>query len=295
MRPAVAALRAAGHSVSLLAPAAGAALRGAGPSEVDSVLPWESATFAGLLTDDTDVSADLRSALAPFDVVIAYTASADLLRGLGRAAPGAKTVAHPPLPPLAGPHAADWLVQAVAKLAVNPVVAPPTFVASAAEAAHAKSWLDRLRPCFLAIHPGSGGRRKNWPPDRFAALAARLAGGGPFLLVEGPADADAVAPASSLPSAVHARDLPPRVLGAVLTHAGLYVGNDSGVSHLAAAWGAPVLTLFGPTDPALWAPVGPRVKVLRATDEKMDSLKLEDVERRARELLATTSPRPPSG
>jgi ADP-heptose:LPS heptosyltransferase len=86
---------------------------------------------------------------------------------------------------------------------------------------------------------------------------------------------------------VHARDLPARVLGAVLAHAGLYVGNDSGVSHLAAAWGAPVLALFGPTDPAQWAPVGPRVKVLRAKDEKMESLERQDVEREAREMLAT--------
>jgi heptosyltransferase-2 len=97
-----------------------------------------------------------------------------------------------------------------------------------------------------------------------------------------------------VPAALRARDLPPRVLGAVLAHAGLYVGNDSGVSHLAAAWGAPVLVLFGPTDPAQWAPVGPRVKVLRANDEKMETLELGDVERAAREILAT-SPRPPCG
>jgi ADP-heptose:LPS heptosyltransferase len=63
------------------------------------------------------------------------------------------------------------------------------------------------------------------------------------------------------------------------------VGNDSGISHLAAAWGAPVLALFGPTDPAQWAPVGPRVRVLRAGDGRMESLELEDVVRAAREML----------
>ena len=57
LRTAVAALRESGHSVSLLAPShAGAALLGHGPCEVDSVLPWESATFAGLLTDDANVA-----------------------------------------------------------------------------------------------------------------------------------------------------------------------------------------------------------------------------------------------
>jgi heptosyltransferase-2 len=193
------------------------------------------------------------------------------------------------LPPPSGPHAAQWLAQAVARLGATPAVAPPTFSASAAEKAQARPWLDRLPARFLAIHPGSGAPRKNWPADRFAALAGRLAGGRPFLLVEGPADADAAAPASRLAPAVHARDLHPRVLGAVLARAGLYVGNDSGVSHLAAAWGAPVLALFGPTDPAQWAPVGPRVRVLRAKDERMESLELEDVERAAREILGTST------
>ena len=92
-----------------------------------------------------------------------------------------------------------------------------------------------------------------------------------------------------MPSACAPAIFPPRVLGAVLARAGLYVGNDSGVSHLAAAWGAPVLALFGPTDPAQWAPVGPRVTVLRADDQEMDSLELEDVERAAGEIRETTS------
>jgi hypothetical protein len=116
LRAAVAALRASGHAVSLLAPSpCGAALRGHGPSDVDSVLPWESAMFAGLLTDHANVSPDLRAALAPFHVVIAYTASVDLLQGLARATPSAELIAHSPLPPPSGPHAADWLAQAVAR------------------------------------------------------------------------------------------------------------------------------------------------------------------------------------
>jgi heptosyltransferase-2 len=276
--------------VSLLAPShAGAALLGRGRCEVDSALPWESATFAGLLTDAARVSLELRRALAPFRAVIAYTASTDLLKGLAQAAPSAQIVAHPPPPPPDGPHAAQWLAQAVAGLGVDPAITPPIFAASEAEMAQAQPWLERLAPRFVAIHPGSGAPRKNWPADRFASLAERLTAARPFLLVEGPADAEAAAPAFRLPSAVRARDLPTRVLGAVLARAGLFVGNDSGVSHLAAAWGAPVLALFGPTDPAQWAPVGPRVRVLRAKDEKMDSLEMEDVERAARQMLGPSA------
>jgi len=252
---------------------------------VDSVLPWESATFAGLLAGDASVSSELCGALAPFHAVIAYTASADLLHGLGQAAPSAKIVAQPPLPPPAGPHAASWLAQAVATLGADPAVTAPAFAASEAESAQARPWLDRLERGYLAVHPGSGSPRKNWPAQRFAALAEILCARRPWLLIEGPADAEAAAPAALLPSVVRARELPPRVLGAVLARAGLYVGNDSGISHLAAAWGAPVLALFGPTDPAQWAPVGPRVRVLRAGDGRMESLELEDVVRAAREML----------
>jgi ADP-heptose:LPS heptosyltransferase len=288
MRTTVAALRVSGHSVSLLAPsAAGSALLGLGPCEVDAVLPWEAAMFAGLLAAGTDVAPALREALAPFQAVIAYSASVDLRRGLAEAAPAARIVTHPPLPPAGGPHAAAWLAAAVAELGADPVVGPPTCAASGAETRQAQPWLDRLGPGFLAFHPGSGAPRKNWAAERVASLAARLSAGRPFLLVEGAADAEAAAPALGLPCAVRARDLPPRVLGAVLARAGLYVGNDSGVSHLAAAWGAPVLALFGPTDPAQWSPVGPHVTVLRAQDGKMASLEVEAVVQTGRQMLGS--------
>ena len=59
------------------------------------------------------------------------------------------------------------------------------------------------------------------------------------------------------------------------------MGNDSGVSHLAAAFGAPTLALFGPTRSALWAPLGPRVRVLEAPEGRMDALEVEEVHREA--------------
>ena len=98
----------------------------------------------------------------------------------------------------------------------------------------------------------------------------------------GPADEAAAAALGGAPDVVLARSLPPRVLGTVLRDAGCYVGHDSGVSHLAAAFGAPVLALFGPTDPAVWAPVGRRVHVLRAPDQLLEDLSVDEVVARAR-------------
>jgi heptosyltransferase-2 len=127
------------------------------------------------------------------------------------------------------------------------------------------------------LHPGSGSLRKNWPADRFAALVALVSRDRPWLLVEGPADAAPAAELARVPRACRAQGLPPRILGALLSQAGAYVGNDSGVTHLAAAWGAPTLGLFGPTSPDVWAPLGPRVSTLLAPTSLMTDIAVDEV------------------
>ena len=110
-------------------------------------------------------------------------------------------------------------------------------------------------------------------------------------MVRGPADEEACRDLSGLPNAVVLdRVLPPRALGFVLGQASLYLGNDSGVSHLAAAWGAPGLVLFGPTDPACWRPLGPAVDVLRAEGGRLDELPVETVVAAALRRQTPTSP-----
>ncbi len=139
---------------------------------------------------------------------------------------------------------------------------------------------------FLAVHPGSGSPAKNWPTERFAEAAHRLSDGRPCLLVLGPAEETT----RDWPGFTVAREWPLRVLGAALSRAGLFLGNDSGVAHLAAASGAPTLTLFGPTDPALWAPVGSRVSTLPAPDGDLAALPVDAVVRAAIDFA--TCPRP---
>ena len=71
--------------------------------------------------------------------------------------------------------------------------------------------------------------------------------------------------------------LPLHLLGAVLQRCAFFVGHDSGISHLAAAAGAKCLLLFGPTDPAVWAPANPDVNVLRAPGGLLQNLSVETV------------------
>jgi hypothetical protein len=99
---------------------------------------------------------------------------------------------------------------------------------------------------YAALHPFSGSAKKNWPLDRFLALAAQL--DLPSAFTAGPDE--------SLPDGVPARRFDNVWdLAQWLAHAAYYIGNDSGPTHLAAAAGTPTLAIFGPTDPAVWAPL----------------------------------------
>ena len=120
-----------------------------------------------------------------------------------------------------------------------------------------------------------------------------LSPGVAWLLIEGPAERGTLGPLASLDSAVVLREPDLRTLGTLLARAGLYVGNDSGITHLAAAWGAPTLALFGPTDPAVWAPVGERSQALRAPGGDLAALRVADVVRQARAMWS--APGPPCG
>jgi ADP-heptose:LPS heptosyltransferase len=107
---------------------------------------------------------------------------------------------------------------------------------------------------FAVIQPFSGSARKNWPLEKFRALARELERTMPVHWCSGPED-------PPLEGAVRIDNL--YELACWLARARLYVGNDSGITHLAAAVGTPVLALFGPTDPDVWAPRGPNVRVGR--------------------------------
>jgi ADP-heptose:LPS heptosyltransferase len=246
---------------------------------VDEVLDWDDPALLPLFAEGDSPVARVASFEA-FSACIAYTGQRHLLEKLERLIP--RVIVHPPAP--VGDHAALWLAKPTLALGGAPPARVPDMEATAAEDAQASAFLaDRLPAGFLAIHPGSGALAKNWPLERFAELAGQL-GPGPFLLVEGPAEAGAGLGLGEAPPFVRASQLPLRTLGAVLARAGLFVGNDSGVSHLAAAWGAPTLALFGPTDPGTWSPVGRQVVVARSATSSMADLPLAVVAEAARRL-----------
>lgn len=107
---------------------------------------------------------------------------------------------------------------------------------------------------FAAIQPFSGSAKKNWPLEKFRALAHEIEREMPVRWYAGPDD-------PPLEGARYLTDL--GELARELAAARLYIGNDSGITHLAAAVGTPVLAFFGPSDPAVWGPRGAQVRIGR--------------------------------
>lgn len=152
----------------------------------------------------------------------------------------------PALPPEgAGVHATDFYLAQARTLAPCHGDAVPRIAGISQEASRAN---------FAVIHPFSGSPRKNWPLENFRELARQLETELPVRWCTGRED-------PPIEGAARFDDL--YELARWLARARLYVGNDSGITHLAAAVGTPVLALFGPTDPEVWAPRGEHVTVGR--------------------------------
>ncbi len=184
------------------------------------------------------------------------------------------------------PHASRQLARGLERMAIFPDEQATRLFPDAASTDAARAWLaghgaeNDARP-LVAIHPGSGSPRKNWPIGNWQRLADRIAGAGPrLLLIGGEADnaaLDSLATALAVHQPLVARNLPLPTLAALLARCAAFFGHDSGISHIAAAAGAPSTLLFGPTDPAVWAPTGEHVRIIQAAAGDLASVAVEDV------------------
>jgi len=186
----------------------------------------------------------LRSFLARFDRCVAWIGPGDGIPGSIRECGVSDVRAYAGLPPADwARHASEYYLECL-----NLDDPGPPRLALPDE--------DGKRGLDVVIQPGSGGAYKNWPLENFRAVNEELSRRGRRVVwCTGPAEEEMPRLEPSLP--------PMRLpeLARALARARLYIGNDSGITHLAAASGCRTVAVFGPTDPAVWAPRGKNVGV----------------------------------
>lgn len=153
----------------------------------------------------------------------------------------------------AGDMSSDWLIHV-----------PPRFVEEGAVCLE-RIGVPQGRPVVF-VHPGSGSPHKCLNPETMADIIQRLAQRSLFpVVIEGPADQNAVERVLNVsdrrPPILRNLDL--TTLAGALVQSRFFLGHDSGVTHLAALLGVRTVAVFGPTDPARWAPLGDHVTIIQ--------------------------------
>ncbi|MBI3327072.1 MAG: glycosyltransferase family 9 protein [Nitrospinae bacterium] len=231
-----------------------------------------------LFCEGAEVPATLKAFLGAYDVILSYRPDpqgvfATHLRRLGAGLVLSQAPFPPPPPPKV--HVADFALQLVAALDAPPPQTPPCLELRAEERASVHPFFaahgsDPMRDRIVVLHPGSGSEAKRWPVARFAAVARELASHERvrIVIILGYAERAMATMLLPLLQPVHplvALDWPLLPTAALIAHAAVFLGNDSGLTHLAAALGRPTVAIFGPTDPEIWGPRGKAVTIVQLT------------------------------
>lgn len=147
------------------------------------------------------------------------------------------------------------------------------------------------RGYVIAYHPGAGKPPNRWPAEQFASAINSLSAGlnAASLLTCGPMDEDVVRDVESRLNISYnvLRNQPIRRVASILKWLDLLVTNDTGVMHVGAAVGTPVLSMFGPTSPEQWAPQGRQHRFLRGENGDIRTISLQSVVETARSMICS--------
>ena len=258
----------------------------------DRVLSHDSARLSPLYSKAGPIPPDTRSLFRDKDVVLAYAVDPDgvLERRLSSVVQGELILYDPRPDPGSRRHVTEHLLEPLQQRGVPVVDARPRVLLPAAGRASAdRTWRQHdLGPLVAALHPGSGGRHKCWPLACYLALIEELGRRDvQTLLLGGPAEEGLFRELGPRPlpgcTILHPAGLVD--LAGILERCELFIGNDSGPGHLAAALGTATVSLFGPTDPQVWRPRAPWSRCLQAPGGDWTALGVDSVLQVALECL----------
>lgn len=247
----------------------------------------DSRTLAGFFARRGELDSEWQDYFGSFAVIISYLYDPDgfFQANVARCSK-AHFIAGPHRPDdTAGVHATDVLLKPLERLAIFDADPSPRLSLSSVPST--------LTP-QLALHPGSGSERKNWPEPRWAEFLQRVVSETdlPLLLVGGEAEGDRLQRLASVLLAHRVeilQNVPLVDLARRLAACRAFVGHDSGITHLAAAVGLPGLVLWGETARAVWAPRSPALRVL-SSPEGLEGLAVDEVINALRSQLMLSDP-----
>jgi heptosyltransferase III len=254
----------------------------------------EYGPLSGFFATNSELSAELTAYFASFDVIISYLYDPDRMFESNLRRCGVENLIRGPAKIIdKGDHAARQLARPVEELGIRVVDLTEKIFLSKEDRRFAREFLHGSSQPIIAIHPGSGSNTKNWPLQNWIELFSnnrrlssakdkpnRIEKQTSLVVVSGEADKAQITQleyAWKNRDVRFAKNLPLPHLAAVLEHT-IFVGHDSGISHLAAAGGAKCILLFGPTDPNIWAPRNENVQVLRAQSGRLEDLEVARVQ-----------------
>ena len=247
---------------------------------VDGVIPSNIAGLYTLYDLQCTIPQNIRQLLGKFDLVISYNSDSEghFIQNLRRIGiPWIINGTFSSKEKLPSP-VSELLLLPLKKEGIPIFSEPPRINLSHLDRKFAQRFFHSLpnsgnKPfIIIAIHPGSGSPKKCWPIENFIQLASwtNQSLGAKIILITGPAE-------NHITKSLHPfiESYKPMLidkpalnhLAAILEKSTVYVGNDSGITHLAAAVGTPTLALFGPTDYRIWGPKNENVKFLQSSHQ----------------------------
>ncbi len=241
----------------------------------DEISSIDKAAVASLYQERGELNTEIIQYLRRFARVVVFgsKAQAVVVNNIRRVLEQRDVWQIKPIPEMPETHVIDFQLRQLAQYGVNTANALPTLYFRTDDLNQADSFLrshgfNEKKRSRIAIHPGSGSKQKNWMLECYGALIRDIYQRykEKVLIVQGPADCHEIKLLSGLlydtaHVVLRCLDLP--MLGAIFSRCHLFIGNDSGITHLAAAAGVPTIAVFGPTDPHMWGPRGRQVFIIR--------------------------------
>ena len=255
-------------------------------AQADGIFDHNSALFTLLYTHSGELSPATRKIFEDVDLLLAYSVDPDgvFANRLNSLVKGRVIVFDPRPSPQSESHIIDHLLEPLHLCGIPVLHTLPKLNEEFIDRGYAlqTNQLNCFSKPLVVIHPGSGGRHKRWPLNHFIKLINNLTDQAIQVAVSvGPAEATMLQELTAkLPISCPVLTAPgiPQLAG-LLESADLFIGNDSGPSHLAAALETPTLALFGPTNPQTWSPRGTSVRVLQAPTGNLKALEIDSVQK----------------